>query len=387
MNFQAYNEEKRRNRHVVSNNPLEGLSSDPPPYSPAAPPHINQRWISSGHPPREPVPSPDLPNPRYPHNCIPGTTRLPHEGARFPVTYGSGRFPRGYVGGGPGPNSRMSMYSGPNVPSGGMIHRTPMSRMPQSHGIVPTNEAYPFSEKLKEQASMYRAEGMHAHPGPVGFEMNLGEPMVGPRMGSPDWHPYPSNQVPINRGLPHIPPEGMSSPGSGIGSAPMISNSMGNPMEAGMPPSVDPSIDPGMAMQMHNPPMGASFANKGSLPNYPASSLSGMPGKPFPRDLRASTNPTLDGSNSGMMGDTMARRGESRPPDLNINPTMARSSPGFHGGMNCFAFSARSNVFLLLLEKIRLLHVRPILYRQDDVKSWISVLFSGLNVTSLLFDG
>ena len=315
----------------MMSNPIDNVPSEPPPYSPAGPPHMNQRWVHSGHPIREHVLSPELSNSRFPHHGVPGPIRIPHDGARFPASYGPSRFPRNYIPSGP---SRMSMYSVPP----GMIPRSSIPRLPSSHGMVPSNEAYPFSEKLKEQASMYRSEGMHNQPGPMGFDINTGDPMVGPRMGSPDWPPYANahNQVPLNRGLGSIPSEVLSPNCSGIGSASINPNSMpGQVMEPCVAPSGDTAMDINMAMQMNNPGIGPSFgmtsyASKGpgGLPTYPTAS---MAGKSYPsEEMRPSTNPSLDGA-AGMMGDTMARRGEPRPPDLNINPSMTRSPPNFQG--------------------------------------------------------
>ena len=314
------------------NNSLE--NSEPPPYNTAPPTHINPRWMP-GHPTREPgPPSSEIPNARFPHHGIPGSIRLPHDGTRF---YGSSRFPRHYISS--GPSSRMSMYSGPNMPPGSMIPRSSVPRLPPTHGMVPTNEAYPFSEKLKEQASMYRTEGMHNQGVPIDFEVNPGEPMVGPRMNSPEWSSYGNapNAVPINRNMGPIPPEGLSPSCSGIGSAPINPNPMIGHMESGMPPSIE-SMGPTMPMQMNNPGMGpnfnmTSYPNKapGNLSSYSSTSMAG--GKSYPtQEMRSSANPPMDGS-SGMMGDTMARRGEPRPPDLNIHPNISRSPPTFQGGM------------------------------------------------------
>ena len=316
-----------------------GLSQPPPPYNPAGPTHINQRWVAPGHSIREPGP----PDPRFPHHGVAGPIRLPHEGARIPVPCGSGRFSRGYVPG--GPNSRMPMYHGPNIPPG-MVPKSHMSRLTQPHPIGPANEAYPFSEKLKEQASIYRSEGMHNQPGPMFDPNNPVDPMMGPRMGSPEWPPYQSNQIPLSRGL--MPPEGMSPTCSAIGTGPMMVTSMaGQVLESGLQPGMDPPMDPNLPMHLNNTGMPSSYnmtsfvKGSASLPTYPSSSMANIPPiKSFPnQDMRPSSGnvpgvvnqPPMDGS-SGMMGDTMARRGESRPPDLNINAAMARSSPSFHGG-------------------------------------------------------
>ena len=273
--------------------------------------------MSPGHPIRESGAPTEIPNPRFPHHPS-ASVRMPHDGPRLPVSYVRG--PRGYMV--PvGPNHRMPIYPGSTVP-GGVVPRGQMSRLPQSS--LTSNEAYPFSEKLKEQASMYRSEGPHSQAGGLGFDpANPTEPMSGPRMGSPEWAPYgnPSShrQLMLSGGIPN---QGM------------------DPV-----PSVDPSLDPNLAMQMNNPGLGSSysmnsFVNKGTGGHspYPASSMGGLPSlsKSFSNQvMRGDGVPGMHHDRShpaGMMGDTMTRRGEPRPPDLNINPALARSGSPFHGG-------------------------------------------------------
>lgn len=273
--------------------------------------------MSPGHPIRESG-APDIPNSRFPHHGPSGPIRMPHDGSRFPTSHGAARLPRGYMVP-PGANNRMHIYHGQPV-SGGVLPRGPIPRLPPS---PLTNEPYPFSVKLKEQASIYQSEGPHSQGSVFGFDPNNPvDTMAGPRMGSPEWIQYgnSSNQRPMM--LP--------------------SGGMPNQVDAGT--SVDPSLDPSVAMQINNSNMGPlyninSFGNKvsGTHSSY-TSSMAGLPplSKSFSNPvMRSDGIPMMhhDGGHpAGMMGDTITRRGETRPPDLNINHSLGRSGSPFHGG-------------------------------------------------------
>lgn len=330
---QAYNEQKRRNRKP---------DSSPPPYTPNGPPH---RWIPPGmHDPNGP-PGPPHDMIRYPHMAVRGAVPgRPYEGPRMPSTYLGARMPRSYIG--PAGN-RMPMYHGPSMPPGGpKMPRAPGPPMQQSAHIGHSNEAYPFSEKLKEQASLYRLEGS-VHGGPGGnipFDMNNPDAPMGPEWTGPYGNP---GSVPPSGRLGNMPET--VSPSHGPMPGPMMSSTgptSGQPMD-GLPSGPDPmltpggGIDPSTGLRMSNPgmiPPNHLYSNKGPnpLPNYPDTSMPGViPPSMGSHDMHPGMGPmnVPPDRHGGRMMDAMERRGEQRPPDLKLNPGVPRSpSMSFSAG-------------------------------------------------------
>ncbi|CAK8676484.1 unnamed protein product [Clavelina lepadiformis] len=322
-----YNKERRRKKgsHNTEAIPREGIQPDqpPPPYNPGGPNPVHQKWM---HPIREPGP-PDMPTSGFPHPVIRSSMRLPHDGGRMHPGFPHNRYPRGYPGGPPG--NRM-VYQGPQP--AGLLPRTSGPRIHHPHPMSQANEAYPFSEKLKEQASIYRSDGMHPQPGHPGFDLNTpGDPNMGPRMG-PDWPPYGPNSA--NMPLPSRTtrmPESISPSHGPMGPSNMMMQNPavlpGQVIEPPINPAGD-AIDPGV--RIHNPGMVPGytmppFASKASnsLPNYPEQAMMTPHGPNMPGGI-----PDMS-SHGGMMDDAMARRGEPRPPDLNLNSGIPRSPLSF----------------------------------------------------------
>nr|XP_018669172.1 B-cell CLL/lymphoma 9 protein isoform X2 [Ciona intestinalis] len=325
---QAYNEEKRRTRMIHShpdNMPGDLPHDPPPPYNPGGP---QQRWMAPGHPIREPgmPPNHEMVNPRFP----------PHMGLRTPVRIPHDRLPPGmhqrmrYMVPSGGPGGRMPIYT--NQPSGMVGPPNPSSqRLPGPHNL--SNEAYPFSAQLKKQAARNCSGGMRG-PQP-GFDIpNPGDPTIGGRLSSPEWSQYPNAGIPHGPRLSHMgenvsPPHGHMEPGMMMtGPGPLPSQ----PMEPGIDSRLS-HIDSPMSMRMNNPSMCLpyNFTGKGPgpLPNYPETSIPNIgpnnlgPAFPSPDMQPPGGHMSIaqDISNpSSRMMDTMARRGEPRPPDLIINP-------------------------------------------------------------------
>nr|CAB3225280.1 B-cell CLL/lymphoma 9 protein-like [Phallusia mammillata] len=326
---QAYNEKKRQNRKP---------DTSPPPYTPNGPPH---RWMPPGHPMHDPG-GPNVPGPemmRYPHMRPGPPGRIPYEGQQIPPNYMGHRLPRGFVR---PPGNRM--YHGPGLPPAGVIGpkmtRPPVPRLPQP-GLHP-NE-YPFSEKLKEKASLYQSEGMHGGPGGnIPFDMNNPDAPMGS-----EWAPMYGNpgSLPPNSRIPHmqetVSPSHGPLPGGMImtSAGPVPSQSIDGPLPPGPEPPLTPGggIDPATGMRISNPamcPPNFPYSNKGSnsLPNYPDSTMSGPP--PLgPHDMHPGMGPmnVPQERHGGRMVDAMERRREPRPPDLKLGPVPRSPSMSFAG--------------------------------------------------------
>jgi len=337
--LQAYNEKKRS----ISSTVPDGITlpaDPPPPYTPSHAAGPSQRWPN-------PHAGQDILNPRVPGPGRSGQMRHAYD-VRIAGSYmHPSRLP-----------SRGPMYSSPGPPSGvivGNMGRQQMPRLPQTHMNHP--ESFPFSETLKKKASLYQSDPIHTRPGSnMGFEMSAGSDAgLNIRMNSPDWPAF-ANQGPVANHaggrLSHVG-EAMSPPAShmAVGQSMMMPPGAAMPgqsLDPGMVPTAESRLTPNAALDqrmssanMCGPPYPYSSKVTNAMVPYQDSSMSTLHTSYPSHDIKPPGNPMPGGMNvhsdrPNLMNESMAKRGDPRPPDLKLNPV--------HGG-NCLVFVLHGGYF------------------------------------------
>lgn len=309
---------------------VEIPSRPPPPYNGPHP-----RW-NSNEPPynigsRIPM---DTMNHRFPRMAAPPThrplTRMPQETMMPRVPGGFYNHRRPVYG---NPNPRMAMYDPymgqPNMMGPG-VNRPPIlsPRLPPGHPAIrqPGSENYPFSEQLMKQAASYYSR----ESGYGGFDG------TDPNMMTTDWT---GNGQDGTQRLSHMP-GGSSSPVLVGQNAPtdMMNPSLGldmNPEARLTPVEMQTRMpNPRMYEMRQYPPEQQRFENKHIPGGYSDPSVMGHPlGSPnAPMDVRMRGGQIPLGAPGGQIIDIASRRGEQRPPDLNLNSHMSRSPLNFQSG-------------------------------------------------------